>query len=126
MLNDVKLQGRFTKDPELRQTQNGTFVVAFTLAVERDYSKDGKRETDFINCVAWRGTAGFIAKYFTKGDMAIVVGAVQTRSYTDKNGNKREATEVMVDRAYFCGERRKAATQEQQFVELDDDVDLPF
>lgn len=104
MLNNVVLMGRLTAAPELRTTPNGTSVTAFSIAVERNYKpQGGERETDFINCVAWRGTADFISTYFNKGDMIAVTGAIQVRNYTDKNGNKRTAFEVIINEASFCG-----------------------
>lgn len=107
MLNKVILMGRFTAEPELKSTSNGTSVTTFTLAVDRDYSKEDK-QTDFITCVAWRNTAEFISKYFSKGQLVAVDGSIQTRSYTDKDGNKRTAFEVVVNQAYFA--EKKATT----------------
>ena len=102
MLNTVNLMGRFTKAPELRHTTSGVSVTAFTLAVDRDYApKDGERETDFIECVAWRNTAEFVCKYFNKGSMAVVSGSLEVRKWTDKEGNNRRATEVKVENIYF-------------------------
>ena len=95
--------GRLTADPELRQTPNGVSVVSFSVAVDRNFGgRDGNRQTDFINCVAWRQTAEFIAKYFAKGRMIALEGSIQTRNYEDKSGNKRTAVEVVVDAAYFA------------------------
>ena len=104
MLNDVNLQGRFCREPELKTTTSGTSVCSFTLAVDRDYSKEEK-QVDFINCVAWRQTAEFISRYFNKGSMILVQGSLQTRSY-EKDGQKREVVEVVVDKAHFCGEKK--------------------
>lgn len=102
MLNyDVKT-GRLTADPELRTTQNGIPVVGFTLAVQRNYKVDDEYPTDFLNFVAWRGTAEFICKHFRKGNLITVEGALETRKYTDKDGNNRTAYEIKVDRAHFC------------------------
>ena len=108
MLNHVIIMGRLTRDPELRRTGSGTAVASFTLAVDRDFSpKDGgERETDFIDCVAWRQTGEFVSKYFTKGRMAVVSGRLQIRSWTDKDGNKRRAAEIVVDNVYFGDSRR--------------------
>lgn len=100
MLNIVALQGRLAADPEQRTTQNGTTVTNFTLAVDR-FSKDGNRQTDWIDCVAWRNTAEFISKYFSKGKMIALDGTLQTRSY-EKDGVKRKAVEVVVNNANFC------------------------
>lgn len=103
MLNRAILMGRITSDPEHKQTQSGISVTSFSIAVERNFSdKEGNRTTDFINIVAWRGTADFICRYFTKGQMIAVEGSIQTRNYEDKNGNKRTAFEVVVDQAYFA------------------------
>ena len=127
MINNVVLMGRLTADPELRTTQSGTSVTSFTVAVDRDYKTDGERQTDFINCVAWRNTADFITTYFRKGQMIAVQGTIQTRNYEDKNGNKRTATEVIVEKASFCGEKKQEEPKEYP-VELDIDpfAELPF
>ena len=103
MLNHVVIMGRLTRDPELRRTGQGTAVTSFTLAVDRDYSgKDsGQKETDFIDCVAWRQTGEFVAKYFTKGRMAVVSGRLQIRTWKDKEGNNRKTAEVIADNVYF-------------------------
>ena len=111
MLNKIILMGRLTRDPELRRTGSGIAVTSFTVAVDRDFApKDGsERETDFIDCVAWRQTGEFVSKYFTKGRMAIVEGRLQTRDWTDKEGNKRVATEVVAENVYFGDSKRDAA-----------------
>lgn len=108
MLNHITIMGRLTRDPELRRTGSGTAVASFTLAVDRDFSsKDGgEKETDFIDCVAWRQTGEFVSKYFTKGRMAVVSGRLQIRSWTDKDGNKRRTAEVVADQVYF-GDSKK-------------------
>ena len=131
MLNKIILMGRLTRDPELRQTQNGTKVAAFSLAVDRDYAaQSGERETDFIDCVAWRGTAEFAAKYFTKGQMAAVEGRLQVRDWTDKDGNKRRSYEVIADSLYFAGSKRQGGvhTEPGTFSEVPEgeDGELPF
>lgn len=109
MLNRIDLMGRLVRDPELRRTQNGTAVTSFTLAVERDFkSENGEKETDFIDCVAWRNTAEFVANYFAKGRMAAVSGRLQLRAWTDKEGNKRRSAEVLVDNAYFADSKPAA------------------
>ena len=111
MINNVVLMGRLVATPELRNTQTGLAVTSFSLAVERSYARQGEqRQTDFINCVAWRNTAEFISKYFRKGDMVAVMGSIQTRNYEDKNGNKRTAVEVLVDQASFCGSKAETGT----------------
>ena len=108
MLNHITIMGRLTRDPELRRTGSGIAVASFTLAVDRDFSpKDGgERETDFIDCVAWRQTGEFVSKYFTKGRMAVVSGRLQIRSWTDKDGNKRRTAEVVADNVYFGDSKR--------------------
>lgn len=108
MLNSVILMGRLTADPELRSTQNGTSVSQFSLAVDRDFVKQGEeRQTDFISCVAWKQTAEFISKHFGKGSMLAVTGRLQSRTFDDKNGVKHYVTEVIVDKASFTGEAKK-------------------
>lgn len=108
MLNKVFLQGRLVADPELRHTQQGTPVASFRLAVDRGYkSKDpNASNADFINVVAWRNTAEFVSRYFTKGRMMLVEGRLQMRDYTDRDGNRRVAAEVVTDNVYFCDSRR--------------------
>ena len=107
MLNKIFIMGRLTRDPELRRTQSGTAVTSFTLAVDRDFkSQSGEKETDFIDVVAWRSTAEFAAKYFTKGRMAIVEGRLQIRPWTDKEGNSRRSAEVVADNIYFGDSKR--------------------
>ena len=108
MLTHITIMGRLTRDPELRRTGSGTAVASFTLAVDRDFGKNenGERETDFIDCVAWRQTGEFVSKYFTKGRMAVVSGRLQIRGWTDKDGNKRRSAEVVADNVYFGDSRR--------------------
>ena len=108
MLNHIVIMGRLTRDPELRRTGSGIAVASFTLAVDRDYSpKDGgERETDFIDCVAWRSTGEFVSKYFSKGRMAVVSGRLQIRSWKDKDGNNRRSAEVVADNVYFGESKR--------------------
>ena len=136
MLNIVALQGRLAKDPELKTTPSGTSVCSFTLAVDRSYSKDGNRQTDWIDCVAWRHTAEFICKYFSKGQQMAVVGPIQTRNYEDSNGNKRKAVEVNVTQVDFGGGKTDGGqkdvsqdplpeTPEEDWKPMSDD-DLPF
>lgn len=106
-MNLCVLMGRLTAAPELKKTNSGLSVASFAIAVDRDFKgKDGEKQTDFINCVAWRNTAEFICRYFAKGQMIAVEGNIQTRKYTDKNGNDRTATEVLVNQAHFTGEKR--------------------
>ena len=102
MLNHITIMGRLTRDPELRRTGSGVAVASFTVAVDRDFGgQDGEKEVDFIDCVAWRNTGEFVAKYFTKGRMIVVDGRLQIRSWTDKDGNKRRTAEVVADHCYF-------------------------
>ena len=112
MLNHITIMGRLTRDPELRRTGSGVAVASFTLAVDRDFGKNenGERETDFIDCVAWRQTGEFVSKYFTKGRMAVVSGRLQIRGWTDKDGNKRRTAEVVADNVYFGDSRRDGET----------------
>ena len=131
MLNKIFIMGRLTKDAELRSTQSGKLVSSFTLAVDRDFKgPNGEKETDFINCVAWNGTAEFVSKYFHKGSMAIVEGRLQIRPYETPEG-KRTATEIVVSNLYF-GETKSAAEGEISDSEIgtnitpDNDADLPF
>ena len=137
MLNHITIMGRLTRDPELRRTGSGVAVASFTIAVDRDYSgKDGgEKETDFIDCVAWRNTGEFVSKYFNKGSMAVVSGRLQIRAWTDKDGNKRRTAEVVADNVYF-GEAKNNNSESNsgyspapaQNFELmtDDDAQLPF
>ena len=152
MLNHIVIMGRLTRDPDVRRTPSGVAVTSFTLAVDRDFgSRDGgEKATDFIDCVAWRNTADFVGKYFTKGRMAVVSGRLQLRDWTDKDGGKRRSAEVVADNVYFADSKKDGASMggdyfapvggsqiEQggyttpvtgsSFAELDgDDSDLPF
>ena len=108
MLNHIVIMGRLTRDPELRRTGSGIAVASFTVAVDRDFSgrDGGEKETDFIDCVAWRQTGEFVSKYFTKGSMIVVSGRLQIRSWNDKDGNKRRTAEVVADNVYFGESKR--------------------
>ena len=108
MLNHIVIMGRLTRDPELRRTGTGVAVASFTVAVDRDFGgrEGGERETDFIDCVAWRNTGEFVSKYFTKGSMIVVSGRLQIRGWTDKEGNKRRTAEVVADNVYFGESKR--------------------
>ena len=108
MLNHVTIMGRLTRDPELRRTGSGVAVASFSVAVDRDFGRNenGEKETDFIDCVAWRQTGEFVSKYFTKGRMIVVSGRLQIRSWTDKDGNKRRTAEVVADNCYFGDSKR--------------------
>ena len=110
MLNKIFLQGRLVADPEMRHTPSGVAVASFRLAVDRDFKdrETGEKKTDFINIVAWRNTAEFVSRYFNKGRMAVVEGRLQMRDYTDRDGNKRTAAEVVADNVYFGDSRRDA------------------
>ncbi len=110
MLNHIVLMGRLTRDPELRRTGSGIAVASFTLAVDRDYAAQGaEKETDFVDIVAWRSTAEFVSRYFTKGRMAVVSGRLQIRNWNDKEGNKRRSAEVVADNVYFGDSKRDGA-----------------
>ena len=112
MLNHIVIMGRLTRDPELRRTGSGIAVASFSVAVDRDIAnkESGERETDFIDCVAWRGTGEFVSKYFQKGSMIVVSGRLQIRSWTDKDGNKRRSAEIVADNVYFGSSRRDDAS----------------
>ena len=149
MLNHIVLMGRLTRDPELRRTQSGVAVVSFSLAVDRDFAnrESGEKQTDFIDIVAWRSTAEFVSKYFTKGRMAVVSGRLQIRDWTDREGGKRRSAEVVADNVYFGDSKKDGAAPAQgggqsydrpsygnyeppaisaDFSEADDDGELPF
>ena len=124
MLNHIDIMGRFTKEPEMRTTQTGKSVCSFTVAVDRDYDRS---VTDFFSCTAWNGTAEFVSKNFHKGQLAVVSGAMQSRDWTDKNGNKRQSWEIKVDNIYFGGDKRQSAdVSAADFTEIPDDEELPF
>lgn len=113
MLNHIIAMGRLTRDPELRKTNSGVSVASFTIAVDRDYAPEGQeKETDFIDCIAWRQTGEFVSKYFTKGRMIVVSGRLQIRNWTDKEGNKRRSAEIVADNCYF-GDSKKDDQQAQ-------------
>lgn len=111
MLNHIIVMGRLTRDPELRHTQSGTAVASFTVAVDRDFKDKatGERKTDFIDCVAWRSTGEFVAKYFGKGRMAVAEGRLQIRDWKDRDGNNRRSAEVVADNVYFADSKRDSA-----------------
>lgn len=128
MLNNIIIMGRLTRDPELKRTQSGLAVVSFTLAVDRDYKgQDGEREADFIPVTAWRSTAEFVSKYFTKGRMAVVQGRLQVRDWKDTDGAKRRSTEVVADSVYF-GDSRQDRGGAEAYAEVppEERGDLPF
>ena len=116
MLNHITIMGRLTRDPELRRTGSGVAVASFTVAVDRDFGgrDGGERETDFIDCVAWRQTGEFVSKYFTKGSMIVVSGRLQIRNWNDKDGNKRRSAEVVADNVYF-GESQRSAESNSSY-----------
>ena len=129
MLNRCIIMGRLTYDPELRHTQAGKSVTSITLAVDRDFKgKNGEKETDFIDVVAWGNTAEFLCNYFSKGRMAVAEGRLQIRDWTDKDGGKRRSAEIVADHVYFADSKRdQEVTAPQAFEELDeDDGNLPF
>ena len=138
MLNHITIMGRLTRDPELRRTGSGIAVASFTVAVDRDFGgrDGGEKETDFIDCVAWRQTGEFVSKYFTKGRMIVVSGRLQIRSWTDKDGNKRRTAEVVADNVYFADSKKDAGDKYEAAkggeLEPDypaifgDDSELPF
>ena len=109
MLNHIVLMGRLTRDPELRYTSSNVPVASFRIAVDRDFGRgeNGEKQTDFIDVVAWRQTGEFVSKYFTKGSMAAVSGRLQIREYTDRDGNRRTAAEVVAENVYFGDSRRR-------------------
>ena len=115
MLNKIIIMGRLTRDPELRRTGSGTAVTSFSLACDRDFkSQSGDKETDFIDVVAWKNTAEFVSKYFSKGRMAVVEGRLQIRDWTDKAGNKRTTAEVVADNVYFADSKRSESNDNQK------------
>lgn len=140
MLNKIFLMGRLTRDPELRHTPSGVPVTSFSLAVDRDFKdkQTGEKATDFIDVVAWRQTAEFVSRFFTKGRMAVVVGSLQLRDWTDRDGGKRRAAEVVADTVYFGDSRRDAeagggysigetpTSPASDYQSADDDGELPF
>lgn len=147
MLNQISVQGRIVRDPELRRTASGKAVTSFTLACDRDFKNQqtGEKEVDFIECVAWGGTAEMVAKYFYKGRMVVATGRLQLRDWTDKNGQKRRTAEILVNSVYFCGSKENGTQASSEadngystpayqspapaanFAELEDeDAQLPF
>lgn len=140
MLNKIIIMGRLTRDPELRRTGSGTAVISFSLACDRDFkSRSGDKETDFIEVVAWKNTAEFVSKYFGKGRVAVVEGRLQTRDWTDREGGKRVATEIVADNVYFGDSKRDSDSgtassysdtlsgMTQDFSEIsEEDGDIPF
>lgn len=147
MLNQIAIQGRLARDPDLRRTNSGKAVTSFTLVCDRDFKhqQTGEKEVDFIECVAWGGTAEMVAKYFYKGRMVVATGRLQLRDWTDKNGQKRRTAEILVNSVYFCGSKENGSQANSgadngystpayqspapaaNFVELeDDDAQLPF
>lgn len=137
-LNHIVIMGRISRDIELRRTPAGVAVASFTVAVDRDFGQNGQKETDFIDCVAWRGTGEFVERNFSKGKMIVVSGRLQIRKWEDKNGNKRNSAEIVVDNVYFADSKpsekdkfeaalNQQIQQTQDYVVLDgDDGDLPF
>lgn len=129
MLNNVVLMGRLTKDPELRQTPQGVSVAQFSLAVDRNYSKGEDKQTDFINIIAWRSTADFVSKYFTKGQLVAIRGRLQTRTWQDQSGQKRYATDVVADEVFFAESKGKTEQTDENPIMQGfsvSDENLPF
>lgn len=133
MLNNIVLQGRLTRDPEMKATASGISCATFALACEQDYKNpNGERDTDFFDVVAWRGTADFVQRYFKQGQMAVVKGRLQTRQWTAEDGSKRKTVQIVAENVYFCGREnggqateQPAAVEEQAPVPVVDE-DLPF
>jgi len=134
MLNKIFLMGRLTRDPDLRKTKSGTAVTSFSLAVDRDYKgQSGERETDFIDCTAWRNTAEFVSSYFTKGRMAVVEGRLQVTDYKDRDGNSRRSWTVVADNVYFGDSKRVSGSDteappsgELRELSKEEEGELPF
>lgn len=130
MINNVVLMGQITAPLELKSTQNGTSVLQFTVAVDRDYTKQGEeRQADFISCVAWKQTAEFISQYFDKGRMIALTGRLQSRTYDDKNGSKHYVTELIVQQASFTGEKKQDGQQlgsPDEYEDILSDAGVPF
>ena len=130
MLNHVVIMGRMVRDPELRQLDNGTSVTSFSIAVERNYvdKTTNERQADFLNVVAWRQTADFVCKYFHQGDMIAIEGSLQSRKYTDKDGNNRIAIEIVASNISFCGGKNggNANTAPTNDAPSEDNDELPF
>lgn len=116
MLNHINIMGRLTRDPELRRTGSGVAVASFTIACDRDFGNNGEKETDFVDIVAWRNTAEFVDKYFSKGRMAVVSGRLQIRGWTDKDGNKRKNAEIVADNVYFGDSKSDNSNQNNGFT----------
>lgn len=142
MLNRITIMGRLVSDPELRRTGSGVAVASFTIACDRDFGNNGEKETDFVDCVAWRHTGEFVSKYFAKGRMAVVSGRLQMRKWEDKNGNKRTTAEIVADNVYFGDSKNDNGNQNSGYTGFvkaenvpsnnnfavieEDDVQLPF
>ena len=127
MLNEVILQGRLTRDPELRYTKSQTAVCSFSLAVEHDRKDDdGTRGAEFFDCTAWRQTAEFVSKFMKKGSLVLVRGRLSIRSWTDNNGNKRTAPEINADNVYFCESKRRSDPDERAPMPTDADAPPEF
>ncbi len=119
MLNHIVIMGRLTRDPELRYTQSQVPVASFSVAVDRDYGRNEEKQTDFIDCVAWRSTGEFVSKYFQKGSMAVVSGRLQIRDWMDKDGNKRRSAEVVADNVYFGESKRREGESRDSYGSRD-------
>ena len=140
MLNHINIMGRLCADPEIRRTASGVAVTNFTIACDRDFNRNGEKETDFVEIVCWRNTAEFVSKYFSKGRMAVVSGRLQIRSWNDKDGNKRKTAEIVADNVYFGDSKSDTQNQNSGYVGfvkaenvpgnfapiVEDDAQLPF
>lgn len=122
-MNKVFLMGRLTADPEIHQTPTGVSVTTFTIAVDRRFSKDGQRQTDFIRCTAWRQQAEFICKYFKKGSMICIIGSIQTRSWDGQDGKKQYTTDIVVEEIYFTGEKKSAEEKNTAYSDAQPSLD---
>lgn len=129
-MNNICITGRLTSVPEIKKTTSGVSVCSVSIAVDRDYKVNGEKATDFIPCIFWRGTAEFVGKYFSKGDMIAVIGSLESRKYKDKDGNNRIAWEVKADKVNFCGGKKEVSQDNTQtFEDVSDELsgeDLPF
>lgn len=129
-MNNICITGRLTSAPEIKKTTSGVPVCSVSIAVDRDYKVNGEKATDFIPCVFWRGTAEFVGKYFSKGDMIVIVGSLESRKYKDKDGNNRTVWEVKADKVNFCGGKKEVSQDNTQtFEDVSDEISddtLPF
>lgn len=126
MLNNITIQGRLTRSPEMQATENGVSRAKFTLACEQDYKNQNReRDTDFFDVVAWRGTADFVQRYFSKGQMVVVKGRLQTRQWTAEDGSKRKTVQIVADNIYFCGRESNTSTTTEQPAAVEEPAYIP-